>query len=365
VVYQTEGFAVHKTICGSKALVAADAVVKFDLEGTLPDRKTFADSRPWLHAKRRNPIPGSRYAIDFKDQWVATVAVEKCQEGFPNIGPYNTMDLYLNLKLPKVGNAPYPCIVGIHGHGGDYDCFDPLSDHLLDAGFAVASIDYRATPPARWPALLYDARGAIRFLKKHAARYGLDPERFGIIGMSCGGHLSAFIAATNGNPDYEGDIGGNTDVTSHIKAAAIYFPWSDALTFGEDIFHQYPGQMNKVMNSDGEFAPPGYMINFGGVGKGMANLKAHLGEPAYRDALERAIDISPVNHVTENSAPSAIVHGIFEYGVQIPMNQSVRFFEALTRKNVKSLLFCNNLGPFGEDPEVQLAVTEFLKNQVM
>ena len=156
-----------------------------------------------------------------------------------------------------------------------------------------------------------------------------------------------------------------TEADSRIKAAAIYYPWSDALTFGEDIMHQYPGQLNKVMNSDGEFAPPGYMIGFSGVGKGLANLKKHLGEGEYHDVLMRALDISPVNHVSENSAPCAIVHGIFEYGVQIPMNQSVRFFEALTGKNVKALLFCNNLGPFGADPEVQHAVAEFLKAQVM
>jgi hypothetical protein len=68
--------------------------------------------------------------------------------------------------------------------------------------------------------------------------------------------------------------------------------------------------------------------------------------------------------VTENSAPSVIVHGIFECGIQIPMNQSVRFFEALTRKGVKSLLLCNNNGMYGEDPEVRRAVVDFLKNRV-
>jgi acetyl esterase/lipase len=255
-------------------------------------------------------------------------------------------------------------MVGIHGHGGDYDRFESLADELLDAGFAVASVDYRATPPNRWPTLLHDVNGAIRFLKAHADRYQLDNERFGIIGGSCGGHLSAFIAASNGDPAVEGDIGGNTAYHSNIKAAAIYYPWTDAFGFGEDIYHQYPGQMNKVMNSDGPYAPPGYMIDFGGEGKGMGNLKAHWMEPAYQDAVRRAIDISPVSHVTENSAPSVIVHGIFECGIQIPMNQSVRFFEALTRKGVKSLLLCNNNGMYGEDPEVRRAVVDFLKNRV-
>ena len=58
------------------------------------------------------------------------------------------------------------------------------------------------------------------------------------------------------------------------------------------------------------------------------------------------------------------VHGIFDYGVQVPMGQSVRMFKAYTEKGVKSLLLCNNNGPFGEDPEVKMAVVKFLTSRV-
>lgn len=122
--------------------------------------------------------------------------------------------------------------------------------------------------------------------------------------------------------------------------------------------------MNKVMNSDGEFAPPGYMIDFGGRGKGLAELKNHLGDPAYQEIIERAYEVSPVTQVTGQSAPSVIVHGIFECGIQIPMQQSVRFFRALTGKHVKALLLCNNEGLYGDDPEVQSAVVDFLKRRI-
>ena len=60
------------------------------------------------------------------------------------------------------------------------------------------------------------------------------------------------------------------------------------------------------------------------------------------------------------TAPTALVHGIFDCGIQVPMGQSLRFFEALTRKGVKSLLLCNNNGIFGEDPEVKGAVLAFI-----
>lgn len=365
IIYKTEEFDVIKKIAGDQITVSAHGTAEFELTAGIPERKTFAAGRPWLHPHRQWYCKKAMVRdIEFRDQWVATVPVEKCQEGFLDAGPYNTMDLMLNLKLPGKGEGPYPCIVGIHGHGGDYDCFERLTEKLLDEGYAMAAVDYRATPPNRWPGLMYDVKGAIRFLKAHASEYGIDRERIGIMGGSCGGHLAAFIAATNGDPATEGDIGGNTGYDSRIRAAAIYFPWTDALGFGEDIYHQYPGQMDKVMNSDGPFAPPGYMFNFSGEGKGLGNLKAHMYEPDYRDILQKAIDISPVSHVTENSAPSVIIHGIYECGIQIPMNQSVRFFEKLTQKGVKSLLLCNNEGLFGEDPEVQKAVVDFLKNRV-
>ena len=363
VLYQTESFTVKKEL-GESIKVSAHGEAEFELTGKRPARKMFQESRPWLHPKRFWYSESPVKEIQFKDQWVATVPVETCQEGFPDIGPYHTMDLMLNLKLPKQGAGPYPCIVGIHGHGGDYDCFERLTNEMLEKGYAVASVDYRATPPNRWPSLLYDVKGAIRFLKAHAEKYHIDRERIGIMGGSCGGHLSAFIAATNGDPKTEGDIGGNTEYDSKIRAAAIYFPWTDALGFGEDIFHQYPGQLNKVMNSDGPYAPPGYMFGFSGDGKGLGALKAHMHEPEYQEILDRAIDVSPVSHVTKDSAPSVIIHGIYECGIQIPMNQSVRFFEKLTQKGVKSLLLCNNNGFFGEDEEVKKAVVDFMKKRV-
>ena len=73
---------------------------------------------------------------------------------------------------------------------------------------------------------------------------------------------------------------------------------------------------------------------------------------------------APSPHVTEKSAPLCLVHGIYECGIQVPMGQSVRMFQAYSQKGVKSLLLCNNNGLFGEDPEVKNAVVEFLTTRV-
>ena len=120
------------------------------------------------------------------------------------------------------------------------------------------------------------------------------------------------------------------------------------------------------MLADGPYAPLGAMVGYSGPGKGMGELKRHLHDedPFYKNLIAMSIESSPISHVDENSAPSAFVHGIFEGGIEIPMQQSIRMFERLTEKGVKSLLLCNNNCFYGDDPEVQSAVLEFLKCRV-
>ena len=118
VLYKTDTFSVKKQV-GNTVKVTANGSVEFELTGVLPVRKAFQESRPWLHPNRFWYGKSDVGEVQFQDQWVATVPVETCQEGFPDIGPYRTMDLMLNLKLPTNGPGPYPCILAIHGHGGD------------------------------------------------------------------------------------------------------------------------------------------------------------------------------------------------------------------------------------------------------
>ena len=135
---------------------------------------------------------------------------------------------------------------------------------------------------------------------------------------------------------------------------------------GDDNAAVWPLQPERVGMCDGPYAPLASMLGYVGPGKGMGELKMHLHDPdpKYRALLEMARDASPVYHVTAKSAPTVLVHGIFECGIQVPMGQSVRFFEALTRKGVKSLLLCNNNGIYGADPEVRRAVVDFIASRI-
>jgi acetyl esterase/lipase len=110
-------------------------------------------------------------------------------------------DLKLDLVVPP-GSGPFPLIIFIHGggwRGGSYK--DPFMQmammRYVKAGYAGACIGYRLTPTgARFPAQIEDCKCAVRWLRAHAGEYHLDPDRFGCIGASAGGHLSLLLGLT-------------------------------------------------------------------------------------------------------------------------------------------------------------------------
>ena len=354
--------AVRRPIPGGMALTIAVPGLAFTGSGKLPNTGTLWE-KSW-EVKRAGPgFPGPRLPKPtYPNLYVATVPVSKEHPGETNPQPRHTLDLFIDLHIPETGQAPYPCAVYIHGFGGSNHDFEANAPDFLNRGIAVASIEYRLPPPTPWPACGYDAKGCFRYLKAHAKELGLDPARFAVIGGSMGGHLTTMIAACNGSKADEGDIGGNTEFDSSVKVACASFPFTDFFHMGEDNAWVWPLQPDRVARCDGPYAPLASLLDFVGPGKGMGALKQHLHDPDpyYQALLEKARDASPICHVTEKSAPTVLVHGIFECGIQVPMGQSVRFFEALTRKGVKSLLLCNNNGIFGADPEVKQAVIEFI-----
>jgi acetyl esterase/lipase len=102
--------------------------------------------------------------------------------------PSQALDLYAPKKAKDV-----PLIVWIHGGGflfGSKEGFpvEPVPLHLLLEGYAVASINYRLSPEALFPAQLEDCKAAIRWLRAHAEEFGIDPSRTGVWGASAGGN---------------------------------------------------------------------------------------------------------------------------------------------------------------------------------
>ncbi|MCL9981958.1 MAG: alpha/beta hydrolase [Erythrobacter sp.] len=142
------------------------------------------------------------------------------------LSPAQTLDIY----LPE-GNGPFPLVINIHGGGfkmGDKDMLDaPIAKALLAKGIAVASIDYRLSGEARFPAAIEDAKAAVRFLRANAVQYRLDPDRFLVFGQSAGGNLASLIGTTGNAAVFDNPALGNPGVSSKVVAVIDWFGPSD------------------------------------------------------------------------------------------------------------------------------------------
>lgn len=339
---------------------AAETELKDRFVPETGDREMPFVKRPWSYYPPR---------VDRKNIYVATVPVRKGDPGNMNPQLCETFDIMMDLVYPegkREEGTKLPLIINIHGFGGSHHQFETNTEMFLERGFAVASVDYRLCPPNTWPASDDDVRGCIRYLKAHADELGLDRDRFGVIGGSMGGNLTSMITASNGEPDLEGNIGGNTEYDSSVKAGAAYFAFTDFEHFGDDSAQDWPAQPDKVNNSDGPFAPIGSLLGYVGKGRGFGVLKSkrYHHDPEVDKLLAVAAKASPVNHVTADSAPLALVHGLFDCNIQVPMGQSIRMFREYAKHNIKCLLLCNTCGIYGEDPEVKKAVVEFMTTRI-
>lgn len=135
----------------------------------------------------------------------------------------------LDVYVPDVPTPPRPAMVWIHG-GGWYsgDKSAPPGMGLLLRGYVVASINYRLSTEAVFPAQIFDCKAAIRFLRAHARELDIDPSHIGVWGDSAGGQLAALMGATNGRTEYEGSEG-NPSISSAVQAVCDWFGPTDFL----------------------------------------------------------------------------------------------------------------------------------------
>lgn len=159
----------------------------------------------------------------------------------------------LDLYIPTTGSGPFPVVVMVHGGGfmfGDKSDGAGLTgvDQLLAAGYAVASINYRLSAEAQYPAQIYDAKASVRFLRENAAKYNLDPEKFGAWGASAGGNLVSLLGTTCNVTELEGDLG-NPDQSSCVQAVVDWFGPIDFLKMDEQFAGTSCGQTHNAADS--------------------------------------------------------------------------------------------------------------------
>src|SRR5262249_47509030 len=158
----------------------------------------------------------------------------------------------------------------------------------------VFAVTHGSQPRFTVPEIAKDVHRAVRFVRHNARQYGIDPDRIGIMGASSGGQLALLIATTGGPGDPEADDPADRE-SSRVQAAAVFFPPTDFLNFGE------PGR--EVPTSRPPFAGA---FDFREYSQEQGRLLPVTDAEERRDIVRR---ISPAQHVTGDSAPALLVHG--------------------------------------------------------
>jgi acetyl esterase/lipase len=134
--------------------------------------------------------------------------------------------------MPREGDGPFPAVVCIHGGGwkaGQRQDLDKTIDTFAGRGYVAVTITYRLTTKARFPAQLEDCKAAVRWLRANAAKYHVNRDRIGVVGLSAGGHLACLLGTTRKADGFEG-TGGNPDQTSQVQAVVSFFGPTDFTT---------------------------------------------------------------------------------------------------------------------------------------
>lgn len=212
---------------------------------------------------------------------------------FTNI---NEHDLKLDLYLPeKTGKSAL--VVWIHGggwqKGSKKDC---KLNWLTEHGYSVASISYRLSQVAKFPAQLHDCKGAIRWLRANSSKYGFEPNDIIVAGSSAGGHLAALVGTTSGNERLEGEVGGNLTQPSSVSAIIDYYGATDFILRSKT----QPSRANEVGS---------VVYNLLGGG---ADKKVELAKLA-----------SAAHHVTKDDPPLLIFHGDKDNTVLIDQSEAI------------------------------------------
>ncbi len=225
---------------------------------------------------------------------------------------HQRMDIY----IPPGLNAPAPVIMFIHGGGwaggGKGAPNVPYFEPSYNAGFICVDINYRLSSINIWPAQIEDCKAAVRFLRANAVTYGIDKCRFGVMGSSAGGHLSAMMGTSANVAALEGAYLGNATESSEIQAVVDLFgPTNFALMDGN--YSASCGSTGMVHDSNS------FETNLLGITSLSGN-----------SAIVQTAN--PITYITANDAKFWIMHGSNDCSV--PTNQSVILKDALTTAGV-------------------------------
>lgn len=225
--------------------------------------------------------------------------------------------LKMTLFVPRTKEKK-PAVLYFPGGGftsADHEKFLEMRYALARAGYVVAACEYRAVPN-KFPALLEDAKAAVRWMRAHASEFGVDANRIGLLGDSAGGYVVQMAGATNGEKNW--DVGDFKEVSSDVQAVVSIYGISDLTTIGEGIGNE---------NVHASAAVTEALLLNGPAFKDFAGASVNA-DP------QKAKAASPIGHVDGTEPPFLLMHGSGDKVVS-PL-QSKKMFEALQNKKVEA-----------------------------
>ncbi|MGQ0627989.1 MAG: alpha/beta hydrolase fold domain-containing protein [Phycisphaerales bacterium] len=247
--------------------------------------------------------------------------------------------LELDLYLPPGASPAHPVPVILWFHGGGWvsgsrkNC---PARFLVDHGFAVASVSYRMSFEAPFPAQIHDGKAAVRFLRSRAVEFGLDADRIGVFGQSAGGHMAALLATSGGVPDLEGTHG-LSGVSSAVQACCNFCGLIDLTTVGR----------------------PDGVQGLAGTDSADSVESRFIGGPVRRRP-EACRVANPTTYLDATDPPCLSLHGTAD--PLVPISQSRTFHQALLDRGVDSTFVAVPGGghEFG-GPEIEATVARFFR----
>ncbi len=243
------------------------------------------------------------------------------------------LDIYLPVER---GESPLPLIIWVHGgawQGGSKE--NCPARPFVQRGYAVASINYRLSQHAIFPAQIEDCKAAVRYLRANAGKYAFDPNHFGAWGASAGGHLVALLGTTGDVKELE--KGENLNASSRVQAVCDYFGPTDFT-----VISNFPS----TMDHDAPDSPEARLI----------------GGPI-QENKEKCKRANPITYVTKDDPPFLIVHG--DKDPLVPHNQSEILLEALKKAKVEAKLHIVEGGGHGfKDPAIEKMVEDFFDSRL-
>ena len=244
----------------------------------------------------------------------------------------------LDLYIPDEGKN-LPLIIWIHGGawlGGNKARYGPME--YLKSGYAGASLNYRLSQHAIFPAQIEDVKAAVRWLRANAKTYRIDPNRFAAWGSSAGGHLVAMLGTTGDISEFE--VGENLGVSSRVQAVVDYFGPTDFLQMDA---HRLPDGLVH----DAPDSPESKLV----------------GGPI-QEHKNRVAKANPITYVSKDDSPFLIIHG--DKDSLVPYHQSVLLNDALEAAGVPVTFYRVEGGGHGwfRDPKVPELTRAFLEKHL-